>query len=89
MRPYDGLWLFFEVRRLNSVWLSKPLYELLPFFYLLAGVLLLGASLYLNYWYWPTICLIAGLLCLLGGLMVLLKRRDFRYNIPRDQIDED
>ncbi|MFT4592035.1 MAG: hypothetical protein ACI80M_001357 [Gammaproteobacteria bacterium] len=80
---------FCEVRRLNSMWLSKPLYEVLPFFYLLAGVLLLGASIYLNYWYWPTICLIAGFVCLIGGLMVLLKRRDFRYNVPRDQVDED
>ena len=60
------------------IWLSKPFYELLPYIYLLAGVSLLLASLYLDYWFWPTLCLIFGILCLVLGLFVLLRRRDFR-----------
>jgi len=60
------------------IWLSKPLYETLPFFYLLAGVGLFIASLYLNYWYWPELCLAGGVVGFVLGLFVLLKRRDFR-----------
>jgi hypothetical protein len=60
------------------IWLSKPIYETLPYFYLLAGVICLVASLYLDFWYWPTICLIGGAACLAVGLVIFLRRRDFR-----------
>ena len=64
------------------IWLTKPIYETLPFFYLVAGVGLLLASIYLNYWYWPEICLVGGIACLVLGLFVFLKRRDFRTEKP-------
>ena len=60
------------------MWVSKPIYESLPYFYLLSGAASLAASMYLNHWYWPTICFIVGLGCLVAGLVVLLKRRDYR-----------
>ncbi len=60
------------------MWVSKPIYESLPYFYLLVGLLLLSASMYATYWYWPTICFALGLFCLVAGLVVLLKRRDAR-----------
>ncbi|MFT5500220.1 MAG: hypothetical protein ACI88G_000347, partial [Woeseiaceae bacterium] len=60
------------------MWVSKPIYESLPYFYLLTGIVCLGASMYLNHWHWPTICFVVGLASLVGGLVVLLKRRDFR-----------
>jgi hypothetical protein len=60
------------------IWLTKPIYETLPVFYLIAGAGLLIASLYLDFWYWPTICLIGGITCLILGLFIMLKRRDFR-----------
>ena len=60
------------------IWVSKPFYESLPFLYLLAGISLLIASLYLDYWYWPTICLVVGIVCLIFGLLIFLRRRDFR-----------
>jgi len=60
------------------IWLSKPLYEFLPYFYLLAGMVCMLASLYLNYWHWPIICLTAGIACLVLGLVVFLRRRSFR-----------
>ncbi len=62
------------------IWLSKPVYELLPYFYLAAGFASLGASMYLNYWYWPTLCLVAGVTLVMAGLVIWLKRRDFRQN---------
>jgi Flp pilus assembly protein TadB len=61
-----------------AMWLSKPIYESVPYFYLLAGAIALAASLYLDYWYWPSICFVVGLFSLLGGIVVLLKRRDHR-----------
>ena len=60
------------------MWVSKPIYESLPYFYLLVGAIALGLSMYLNYWYMPTICFVFGLVCLVAGLVVLLKRRDAR-----------
>lgn len=61
-----------------AMWVSKPIYESLPYFYLLVGVLALAASMYVNHWYWPTICFVTGVVCLVAGLVVLLKRRDAR-----------
>ena len=60
------------------MWVSKPIYESLPYFYLLTGIISLSASMYLNHWYWPSICFALGLSSLVGGLVVLLKRRDHR-----------
>ncbi len=62
------------------MWISKPIYEALPYFYLLAGIASLAASMYLAHWYWPTICFTLGLGCLVAGLVVLLKRRDYRLD---------
>lgn len=60
------------------MWISKPIYESLPYFYLIVGAVTLAASMYLNHWYWPSICFVVGLLGLVAGLVVLLKRRDYR-----------
>ena len=65
------------------MWVSKPIYESLPYFYLLVGLVALGLSMYLNYWYMPTICFVVGFACLVGGLVVLLKRRDYRVTDRR------
>ncbi len=61
-------------------WLSKPLYESVPYLYLIAGLVALIASLYLDYWIWPTIGLVVGFACIIGGLVIWLRRRDFRRN---------
>ena len=60
------------------MWVSKPIYESLPYFYLVVGAVNLAASMYLNHWFWPEICFGVGLFCLVAGLVVWLKRRDFR-----------
>lgn len=65
------------------MWVAKPIYESLPYVYLLLGGISLAASMYVNYWYWPTISFVTGIVCLVGGLVVLLKRRDYRVNDRR------
>ena len=67
----------------NDMWVSKPIYESLPYLYLVLGAVSLGLSMYLNYWYMPTICFIVGFVCLVAGLVVLLKRRDYRVTDRR------
>ena len=66
------------------MWIAKPIYEALPYFYLVVGAITLLASMYVNHWYWPTICFTTGLVCLVGGIVVLLKRRDSRTD-PRSR----
>ena len=63
---------------MKPMWVSRPIYESLPYLYLLAGALSLGASMYLNHGIWPTVCFVTGVVCLVAGLVVLLKRRDYR-----------
>ena len=70
-------------RSVSDMWVAKPIYESLPYLYLLMGAFALGASLYLNYWYWQEICFVVGLGCLVAGLVVLLKRRDHRASERR------
>jgi len=60
------------------MWLSKPLYEALPFYYIALGVIALGARLYVTYWYWPLICTVVGIASLVAGVVVWLKRREHR-----------
>jgi hypothetical protein len=70
-------------KQVRFMWVSKPVYESLPYFYLTTGALCLGASMYVNHWHWPTICFVVGLLCLVAGMVVLLKRRDYRVTDRR------
>lgn len=65
------------------MWISRPIYESLPYLYLIAGALSLAASMYIGHWYWPTICFVTGVACLVAGLVVLLKRRDYRVTDRR------
>jgi hypothetical protein len=60
------------------MWLSKPVYEALPFYYAAIGLLALIARLYVDWWYWPVICTVVGIGSLLAGVFVWLKRRDHR-----------
>ena len=60
------------------MWLSKPIYEALPFYYIAIGLVALLARLYVDYWYWPLICTVVGIGGLVAGVFVWLKRRDHR-----------
>ena len=58
--------------------LSRPLYEALPWIYILCGL----AALVASYWH-PSkthslVLGLPGLIALVGGVVVLLRRRDYR-----------
>jgi predicted MFS family arabinose efflux permease len=65
------------------MWLSKPIYESLPYYYIAIGITAVLAGFYVDYWYWPQICTGVGFAGLVGGLVVLLKRRDYRASRSR------
>jgi Flp pilus assembly protein TadB len=66
------------------VWLSKPIYEVLPYYYMAAGLVVLSAAVYVNYWIWPLVCAAVGTLCLATGARVWWMRRVHRRRRRRN-----
>ena len=63
------------------MWLPKPLYELLPYLYVLIGVVLLGAAAALaGRVVGSTIVFFAGLAIIVLGVAVWMKRRSTRLD---------
>lgn len=60
------------------MWISRPLYELLPYMYMLLGAVLLAAAWLVEVSLWPSIFLAIGALSLMGGLVLWLRRKDYR-----------
>lgn len=58
--------------------LSRPLYEALPWFYVGCGLIALLASYFQQSKAISLVIGLLGLACVLGGVVVLLRRRDFR-----------
>ncbi len=72
--------------------LSRPVYEGLPWVYLLAGLLALVASYFQTSSTWSVLLGLPGFLVLMAGAVVLLRRRGYRrlraeYAAP-DALDE-
>jgi len=57
---------------------STPVYESLPWAYALGGVLLIAISYQLHSGILSVLLLLAGILGLVGGAAIWLRRRDFR-----------
>ncbi len=70
------------------MWLSRPVYEGLPFYYMAAGLAAAVAGFYVPRGLWAHLCLAAGLLLLVAGLVLWLKRRDYRSSRSRARFDE-
>jgi hypothetical protein len=58
--------------------LYKPIYESLPVVYALLGAMLLWFSYRHRVEEWSTPCAVVGLVGLVAGLMVWMRRRDYR-----------
>lgn len=66
-------------RQLSRPRLSRPLYEGLPWIYMVAGVVAVaGSYLLAAHGALSLIVGLAGVLAVLGGFVVLLRRRDYR-----------
>ena len=60
------------------MWLARPIYEFLPYFYMLLGALLLGAAWFVSMETWPGVFMGVGSLSLLAGIVLWLRRKDYR-----------
>jgi hypothetical protein len=60
------------------MWISRPVYEVLPYLYMLLGAVLLAAAWLVQLQVWPSVFLAVGALSLMGGLVLWLRRKDYR-----------
>jgi len=58
------------------MWIARPIYELLPYAYMIVGGLLLATAWWLETL--PGVLLVVGSLSLLAGLVLWLRRKDYR-----------
>jgi hypothetical protein len=72
------------------MWFPRPVYEALPYGYALVGAVLLAVAFFGDVG--PRGLLLAiGVVALLGGLVLLMRRRDYRANhaeYDRHSIDD-
>jgi hypothetical protein len=60
------------------MWMPRPIYELLPYVYMGLGAVLIGTAWFLQVETWPGIMLGVGSLSLLIGIVLFLRRKDYR-----------
>ena len=60
------------------MWLPRPLYEFLPYVYMLVGIGLLAAAWFVDMKTLPSVFMVVGALSLMAGLVLWLRRRDYR-----------
>lgn len=65
------------------MWLPKPVYELLPYAYGLGGLVLLLGSHGVRNDFWANTLLVIGILAIVVGLMLTLRRRDYRLKLSK------
>lgn len=63
----------------RNIWLPKGLYDALPYFYLVSGILAFLATLYISAWFWvlPHYLLFAAA-CVHLGIVIYRRRRPRR-----------
>jgi Flp pilus assembly protein TadB len=60
------------------MWLPRPFYELLPYLYMVVGAALLTAAWLVEMETLPSVFMVVGALSLMAGLVLWLRRRDYR-----------
>jgi hypothetical protein len=73
--------------------LSRPIYEGLPWAYIVCGLAMLVGSYAYRGSGWSAVAALIGLAAVIGGIVVLLRRRDFRelrsrYGDPDSRLDD-
>jgi hypothetical protein len=58
--------------------IARPLYEALPYAYIVIGAAAVAASFAWRVANWSGILAVFGLVALVGGLVLALRRRDYR-----------
>jgi len=60
------------------MWMPRPIYELLPYVYMVVGAALVSVAWFLEMETLPGMLLVVGSLSLLAGLVLWLRRKDYR-----------
>jgi hypothetical protein len=60
------------------MWLARPVYEFLPYLYMLVGVVMLAAAWFIEMSTLPSVLLVVGVLSMMAGVVLWLRRRDYR-----------
>ena len=69
------------------MWIPKILYESIPYYYLGLGAFAIGAAFYVDSWYWAEVLAAGGLISIVIGLMLLLRRKGYRSSRSRLDFD--
>jgi cytochrome c biogenesis protein CcdA len=69
------------------MWLPKIFYESIPFYYLTLGAGGIGAAFYVDSKYWAEVLAAGGLITLVVGLVLLLRRKGYRSSRSRVDFD--
>jgi len=72
---------------------SRPLYESLPYAYIAIGAAAMTASFVWRVAEWAAVMALFGLIAIVGGLVLVLRRRDYRiqkrrYGAELDEAEE-
>ena len=60
------------------MWLARPVYEFLPYLYMLVGLGLLAAAWFIEMSTLSSVFMLVGVLSIMAGLVLWLRRRDYR-----------
>lgn len=68
----------------NAIWMPTPIYEALPYLYILGGVLFIAGTLYIGLSATgATLYIGCGLVSIVYGVFILSKRHAYRSQSPR------
>ncbi|MGH8198695.1 MAG: hypothetical protein ACRETI_11055 [Steroidobacteraceae bacterium] len=57
---------------------ARPLYEALPYAYIIVGIAAVGAAYFWRVAEWSGVMALFGMVAIVGGLVLALRRRDYR-----------